>query len=115
MSNAVLTAAQKSPVKDGIVNWTKNVRALAALAEFKALKVIEAAGKKAETRRKEEVEPILREELNGATQVIVRGVVALKVQPSSNGKVDAEALKVAWPEAYAATYKSTPYTFLKAL
>lgn len=115
MSNAVLTPAQKSPVKDGVINWTKNVRALAALAEFKALKLIEAAGKKAEAKRKDEIEPILREELNGATEVIVRGVVALKVQSSSNGKVDAATLKAAWPEAYEATFVSTPYTFFKAL
>ena len=117
MTNAVLTPAQVSPVKDGVINWTKNVRAVAALAKWKALKAIEAAGEKAKRERQAEggVEEILREELNGATSAVVRGVLALKVQASSNSKVDATKLRELYPEAYTATYTSTPYTFIKAL
>lgn len=97
------------------VNITRNPEAMAALARLKELKAIEKAGAEAEKERKELIEPILRQTLGRAEFLVIRGINALKVQASSNSKIDAETLKVAWPEAYAATYKSTPYTFLKAL
>jgi len=115
MSISTLTAGQVSPVKDGVINWSKNARALEALAELKELKAIEKAGVEAAARRKTIVAPILLEELNGAEEAVIRGIKAVKVQHSSNGKVDSKTLAAAWPEAYAATFTSTPYSFIKVL
>lgn len=87
------------------------LEAIIALDAFNNAKKAEAEAKKA----KAHAEAILREALGEATEATVNGIVALKVIASRSTHIDKDALLTAFPEAYEATLKQTPYTYLKAL
>jgi hypothetical protein len=114
VANLAALAAVKSAEP---VNITNNDVARAALAEFKRLKALESAGEAAKKARTADDGPeaILREVLGDAEALIVLGNVVAKLQHSKNSRVDVAALEEAYPEAYSATYTSTPYTFIKVL
>jgi predicted phage-related endonuclease len=77
------------------------------IAAKEAIKVLEA--------QKEEAELALRTLLADAQVGIIRGVERFKLANSSNSKIDREALKTGWPEAFEATLVKTPYTFIRNL
>jgi hypothetical protein len=114
VANLATLAAVKSAEP---VNITNNAVARVALAEFKRLKELESAGEAAKKARTADGGPeaILREVLGDAEALIVLGNVVAKLQHSKNSRVDTADLKEAFPEAWAATYKSTPYSFIKTL
>jgi len=82
-----------------------------ALATFRKAKAAEAKAK----ALKAQAEAILNAELNGALEGMVGGIVAVKVIASKNSHFDRKALLENYPEAYAATYQETEYTYLKTL
>lgn len=99
-------AAKPAPVK---VNLTNNPEVIAALRMFSEAK---ATAARAEAD-KAEAEAIIREALGDATEGIVRGVIAVKVSSERTRKSnDAKALMEAFPEAYAATLRTSTYNFL---
>jgi hypothetical protein len=108
---AVSTKTPAAPKDAG--NVTNKPDVLAAIKRAAELKSIEAAGKAAEAERKLLEATIIRPALGSAKFAILRGVKAVTVQGSSNSHIDKDALRDAFPEAYAACYVSTPYTFLK--
>lgn len=86
-------------------------RGIEAVREFKAAaEAVKAAG-----ARKAAAERVIREILGDATTGTFNGVTAVKVIASHNSSIDQKLLAEAFPEAYSATYKSTGYTFVKAL
>lgn len=95
------------------VNITNKPEVIAAVRKAAEYKRIEAEGKKAEAARKKLEEEVIRPALGGAVKGILRGVVAVQLQASSNSKINAATLLSGWPEAHAACYEKTPYTFLK--
>lgn len=82
-----------------------------AIKDFEEAKASAKAAKTAQ----EAAEAIIREALGTATIGTYRGVNVVKVVGSSNSRVDSKLLAVAFPEAYAATWVSTPYTYLKGV
>lgn len=105
--------ATKTAVQTDTVNITNKPEVIAAAKRAAELKAIEAAGKAAEKERKQIEDEILRPALGNASKGILRGVVAFKLQPSSNSNINRVKLAEAFPEAYEATYEKTPYTFFK--
>ena len=95
------------------VNITNKPEVIAAIRQAAEYKRIEAEGKAAEAARKILEEEVIRPALGGAVKGILRGVVAVQLQASSNSGINAKALLEAFPEAHAATFRRTPYTFLK--
>lgn len=109
MSTATTTIGKA----DNIVNVTNKPAVLAAIKRAAELKQIEKAGKDAEAERKRLEETIIRPALGGAKYAVLRGVKAVTVCNSSNSNIDAAKLLAGWPEAHAACYVKTPYTFLR--
>lgn len=64
--------------------------------------------------RKAELDAQLREALAGNVVGSINGVERVRVVPRNNSKIDRDALKAAWPEAYEACLVETPYTILQA-
>ena len=60
-------------------------------------------------------EKTLREALGGALTGKVNGVPAVKVVASKNSHINKEVLETEFPEIYAQTLVTTPYTYLKTL
>lgn len=106
------TKTRTAPIADS-VNITNMPEVIAAARKASELKAVEAAGKAAEKERKELEESVIRPALAGATKAILRGVVAFQLQASSNSGINAADLLAMFPEAHAACYRKTPYTFLK--
>lgn len=85
---------------------------LRAVKAFAAAKRAEDKAKKSKSRW----EKVIREALGDAVQGITEdGVVAVKVQSSSNSSFDRTVLREAFPEAFEATVRVSEYTFLKVL
>lgn len=95
------------------VNITNKPDVLAAVRQAAEYKRIEAEGEKAKAARKKLEDEVIRPALGGATKGILRGVVAVQLQASSNSGIDAKQLLAAFPEAHALCFRKTPYTFLK--
>ena len=108
-----MSTATKTKAPADSVNITNKPDVIDAAKRAAYLKTVEAAGKAAEAERKMLEETILRPALGGASTAILRGVVAYKLQNSSNSRIDGEKLIQGWPEAHAACYVKTPYTFVK--
>jgi len=81
-----------------------------AIAEFNNVK----AALKTLEGRKSELDAQLRASLGDNTVGSINGVERIRVVPRNNSKIDREALKAAWPEAYEACLVETPYTILQA-
>ena len=108
MTNATVTAP--ATTTEGVKLGAKGFAAAQALAEAR---LAEAAAKKAG-----KAAAAILEEIVGTvpgTVATYRGVPVVKVQPGKNSKINREALLQGWPEAYAATYEETEYTFFKAV
>lgn len=105
------TKTRTAPVDS--VNITNQPDVIAAAKRAAYLKTVEKAGEDAKEERKALEEGILRPALAGASKAILRGVVAYNLQRSSNSHIDKDKLLAGWPEAYAATFVKTPYTFVK--
>jgi hypothetical protein len=105
-SNKVATKATKA---------TKSVElsehGVKALATFNKAKDAEAKAK----ALKAEAELILQAELGKSLEATYQGVVVVKVIASKNSHFDRKVLLESYPEAYQATYKETPYTYIKTL
>lgn len=71
-----------------------------------AIKALEA--------KKAAVETALRDALGGASVGTINGVERVRVNHRNRSNIDREALKAAFPEAYAATLTETAYTVLTA-
>jgi len=96
------------------VNWTNKPENIALLKEWVALKQTEKAGEVAKAKRQALEAQRLRPALGEAREVIIRGVVALKESSQrENHSIDQDALAAGWPEAFAATRRTTPYTFFQ--
>lgn len=63
---------------------------------------------------KAEAEAAIRALLGGATVGLIDGVERIRVQHRNLSKIDREALKTAFPEAYAAVLTESAYTVLQA-
>jgi predicted phage-related endonuclease len=61
---------------------------------------------------KENAEKALRELLGDAEVGTINGVERVKISHRNMSKIDREALKAAWPEAYEATLLESSYTVL---
>jgi hypothetical protein len=81
-----------------------------AFAAFNALK----AAQKVLDEQKAAAEAALREILGDAEVVAVEGEDIFKLAHRTNSSVDRETLQKVFPEAYEATLKKTPYTFITA-
>ena len=113
-----MTTTITAPVKTDVVqvNWTRNTALVAKIAERNRLKAVEAAGKAAEVARKAlDDELFAALDAEGATEVIVNGQTVVKVQGSSNSKIDPKLLAQLFPAAVAPCTVKTPYRFLKTL
>lgn len=108
-ATAAKTVAPKTP-KAKIVLTPGQVRAVKI---FSNAKRAEAAAK----ARKERYEAVIREALGDVAELGItpEGLAVVEVMHSSNSKYDAETLKTRFPEAAAAAFRSTPYTYLKSI
>jgi len=82
----------------------------ALIAEFNAAKI----AIKALEAKKQDAEKALREMLGGNEVGIIDGVERVRIVHRNLSKIDREALKAAFPEAYAAVLVESPYTVLQA-
>lgn len=82
-----------------------------ALANFNKAKQAEAKAKEL----KAIAEAQLREALGNAVEGSIDGLTVIKVVSGTNSHFDRKALLENYPEAFEATYKETPYTYLKTL
>lgn len=88
-----------------------DIKAIVALDAFveakKAKKAAEEAMRKAEKE--------LREALGNAVTGKVNGIPAVKVVASQNSHINKEVLETEYPEIFAQTLVTTPYTYLKTM
>lgn len=84
--------------------------AIKAFAAFNALK----AAQKVLDDQKAAAEQLLREMLGDAEALTVEGVEIFKLAHRVNTSIDKKKLMEAFPEAYDATLKQTPYNFITA-
>lgn len=82
----------------------------ALIVEFNAAK----AAIKALEAKKAAAESAIRAALGGASVGTINGVERVRVNHRNRSNIDREALKAAFPEAYAATLTETAYTVLQA-
>jgi len=82
-----------------------------ALADFNKAKAMADKAK----ALKAQAEAILEAELGKALEATVQGVVVAKVVAGKNSHFDRKTLLETYPEAFQATYKETPYTYIKTL
>ena len=94
-----------------------NVTTPLTLAGAKALdEFITARNAKKEAEKAlRDAEARLRAELGNAVEGTVNGISAVKVVASQNSHINKELLATEYPEVYAQTLVTTPYTYLKAL
>lgn len=102
--------------KETGLNVTNRPDLLALIKERGELKEREAQAKKDEERRKA-IDAQLLTVLDEASAdaLIVAGHKVLKIQKSSNSKIDGPGLSQAHPDIYAEFYIKTPYRFLKGI
>ena len=93
---------------EGVTELDPSIEAvLIAFNEAKAaIKLLEA--------KKAEAEKTIREALAGNDVGRINGVERVRIQHRVNSKIDRDALKTAWPEAFEATLVQTPYTVISA-
>jgi predicted phage-related endonuclease len=91
------TAVALAPDTEGIIARFNEVKNL--------IKELEAEKSKIDTE--------LREMLGEANVGTINGVERLRIVLRNNSKIDRDALKTAWPEAFEATLVQTPYTILQ--
>jgi predicted phage-related endonuclease len=82
----------------------------ALIVEFNTAK----AAIKAFEAKKAAAEAALRAALGNASVGTINGVERVRVNHRNRSNIDREALKAAFPEAYAATLTETAYTVLQA-
>lgn len=112
MTTATLAPVQAKPVSDS-VNITNKPEVIAAAKRAAALKVIEKAGAAAKKEREALEDTILRPALAGKRYAILRGVKAYELSSQrSNSHIAKDELLQGWPEAYAATLRTTYFDFL---
>lgn len=94
-----------------------NVTTPLTIAGAKALdEFITARNAKKEAEKAlREAEAKLRAELGEALEGTVNGIPAVKVVASQNSHINKEVLQKDYPEVFAQTLVTTPYTYLKAL
>ena len=114
----VADATEEKTLKivDGKVNITNHPEKRAQVARFKELKAQKAA---IEKELGDKDHPALEAEIagwmTGANEAIVNGVTALKRSSQRHTDYyDAKTLKNAFPEAAAAAFRTTLYTFFTA-
>lgn len=114
------TTATRSTVtaeaKETGLNITTNAALIELVQERAALKEREAQAKLDEERRKA-IDAQLFAALDeaGADSLIIAGHKVLKVQNSSNSKIDGPGLKQAHPDLFAEFNIRTAYRFLKGI
>lgn len=113
MASTVITTVEttvtvQSPVKSLTGQAGKD--AVKAFAAFTALK----AAQKVLDDQKAAAEATLREILGDAEKVTVEGEDIFKLAHRTNSSIDREVLQNVFPEAFEATLKKTPYTFITA-
>lgn len=102
------TVSVQTPVRNLTGQAGKD--AVKAFAAFNALK----AAQKVLDEQKAAAEAALREILGDAEKVAVEGSDIFKLAHRTNSSIDRETLQNVFPEAYEATLKKTPYTFITA-
>lgn len=93
-----------------------NLEGEAAVQLVKAIEDFNAAKQLLDELRhsKEDAEQIIRSLLGDAEIAKVAGVERVRVQHRTNSSFDRDLMKTAYPEAFEACLKITPYTVLKA-
>lgn len=102
------TVSIETPVRN--LTGEAGQNAVKAFAAFNALK----AAQKVLDEQKAAAEAKLREILADAETVAVDGEAIYKLAHRNNSSIDREVLQTVFPEAYEATLKKTPYTFITA-
>jgi len=102
MTTTIITTTEASVALDP--------SAEALIVEFNAAK----AAIKALEAKKAAAETALRAALGNASVGTINGVERVRVNHRNRSNIDREALKAAFPEAYAATLTETAYTVLQA-
>lgn len=96
------------------VKSTEDIAVLDQSAEALLVKFNDAkAAIKALEAEKAAAEKAIRELLDGATVGTINGIERVRVQHRNMSKIDREALKTAFPEAYSATLVESSYTVLQ--
>jgi len=101
------TTTTKISSTETVATLDRGVEAL--LKEFNDTK----ASLKLLEKVKEEVEAQIRDLLSGADVGVIDGVERVRIAHRTTTKIDREALKSAWPEAYEATKVLVPYTIVQ--
>ena len=102
------TVSIETPVRN--LTGAAGQDAVKAFAAFNALK----AAQKVLDEQKEAAEAKLREILADAETVAVDGEAIYKLAHRTNSSIDRDTLQKVFPEAFEATLKKTPYTFITA-
>ena len=94
-----------------------NVTKPLTLAGAKALDEFITAreAKKEAEKALRDAEARLRAELGEALEGTVNGIPAVKVVASQNSHINKEVLETEYPEIFAQTLVTTPYTYLKTM
>jgi hypothetical protein len=106
MATVEITTTTK--IQTEVVDLT-NTNAAVLFAEFEETK----AAIKALEEKKAATEALLREMLGDAEVAIVNGTKLFKLVHGTNTSFDRELMKTAFPEAFEATLKTKPYTYIK--
>jgi hypothetical protein len=102
------TVSTETPVR--VLEGEAGKDAIKAFSAFNALK----AAQKVLDEQKAIAEAALREILGNSEVVSVEGQEIFKLAHRTNSTIDKKKLLEAFPEAYDATLKQTPYTFITA-
>lgn len=107
-STAIRTTTTEIVVTNTVRHLNKSADAIVkAFAKTKEdLKVLEA--------QKKALEEQIRNLMDGATAGYINGVKRVEILDRSLTKIDRKQLQEAYPEAYAATLKTTHYTVVDA-
>ena len=108
MTTATVTTTSKVEIIEIITDLDPTMEA--KIVEFNEAK----AAIKALEAKKQAAEAAIREALKGNNIGFINGVERVRVSHRNMSKIDRDLLKTAFPEAYEATLKESPYTVLQA-
>lgn len=110
---APVTAKPRAPKSALTIEQKLGNHGFAVVKTFNEAKTEIAAWTQIKQDANSALEEIFGDKLVKGARGMYRNVPAVRVMASTNRSVDLKALEQAFPEAYAATVRVTPYTYFK--
>lgn len=110
---APVTAKPRAPKSALTIEQKLGNHGFAVVKTFNEAKTEIAMWTQIKKDAQNELEDLFGAKYTKGAQGVYRNVPAIKVMANSNTSVDLKALEQAFPEAYAATVRKTPYLYFK--